>query len=113
MYEENPLEAHRNEDGHVQFKDTGDEFIDRWEEQIAAGESPDMMEAFSEEQLKKLDRLRTRGRTRFGGASSRTMKSAYESVETQANREGLGIGQTPPPPRPGPNSFNTFGSGSD
>lgn len=49
VYDEKPLEAHRNEDGFIQLKDTGDDLIDRWEEKIAAGEEPDLKEAFSPE----------------------------------------------------------------
>ena len=37
-------------DGHIQFR-TGDKLIDRWEEQIARGEDPDLTEGWSAERL--------------------------------------------------------------
>lgn len=53
-FEKNPLEVHRTEDGNIQFTDTGDSMVDRWEEQLAAGELPDLTEAFDPESLKKI-----------------------------------------------------------
>lgn len=53
-YEQKPLEAHRNADGHVQFKDTGDPLIDKWEEQIAQGIMPDFSEGIRPEDLEKI-----------------------------------------------------------
>jgi len=86
-FDKNTLEAHRNPDGHVQFKNTGDAVIDRWEEQIAAGKTPDFGEAFSQEDRAKLERMRQRGkaRTRLGG----TFKAVVEDMERQARLEGL------------------------
>jgi hypothetical protein len=61
-YEANPLEQHRNEDGTIQFKATGDDLIDRWEKELSQGNTPDLMEAFSEEQknsiIKRLERVK-------------------------------------------------------
>lgn len=101
-YKENPLEAHRNEDGHIQFKDTGDPLIDEWEEKIARGEAPDLTEAFSEEQWKKLKVLQEKGRKRTAG---RTMAQTHEDVgagqqERLRKREGWsegpeGLGKPP------------------
>jgi hypothetical protein len=48
-YTNNPVEANRNEDGIIQFKDTGDPLLDKWNEEIAEGKAPDFWEAFSEE----------------------------------------------------------------
>ncbi len=86
-YENAPLEAYRNPDGHIQFKDTGDSLIDKWEEQIARGQSPDLNEAFTAEQRESLQRLRARGkaRTRLGGS----FKEVVESMEREARRQGL------------------------
>lgn len=55
-FDRNPMDAHVNEEGNIQFKDTGDDLLDKWEEKIAAGETPDLDEAFSEEALERLDR---------------------------------------------------------
>lgn len=90
-YAQRPLEAHRNKDGHVQFKDTGDDMIDRWEQQLAEGETPDFMEAFSEEQRKRLERLRKKGNSRVTG---RSMKAVADAVDREAQQAGLR-------PRPG------------
>ena len=69
-YDRNPLEAHRNEDGFVQFKDTGDDLIDKWEQQIADGHTPDFMEGFTEEQKSALTRLRAKGKSRIPGQTT-------------------------------------------
>lgn len=66
VFEKKPLEAYRNADGHVQFTDTGDELIDKWESELAEGKIPDYAEAFSPEELEKLEHLRTKGTDRFG-----------------------------------------------
>lgn len=53
VFDSKPIESYRNADGEIQFTDTGDELIDKWEEMIAAGESPDLTEAFSPDALKQ------------------------------------------------------------
>lgn len=58
LFEKKPLEAHRNADGEIQFSDTGDPLVDKWEAQIAKGELPDLFEAFDEESLTHMERLR-------------------------------------------------------
>jgi hypothetical protein len=42
-YEENKNEAHRTESGEVVYQ-TGDPLIDKWEQEIAAGLEPDLLE---------------------------------------------------------------------
>jgi hypothetical protein len=54
IYESSPLEMHRQADGEIQLKDTGDALIDKWEEQIAEGMEPDLWEAFSDKEREKL-----------------------------------------------------------
>ncbi|NJL53733.1 hypothetical protein HC928_00410 [bacterium] len=49
--EEKPLEAYRNDKGEIQFTDTGDALVDRWEQQIAEGGVPNLMEAFDEQSI--------------------------------------------------------------
>lgn len=94
-YEQKPIEAHRNADGEIQFKDTGDELIDRWEEQIARGESPDLFEAFDEESIKHMEKLRAAARARdpYEGLS---MKATVDRISAQASREGLTVGKPDP-----------------
>lgn len=93
-FEKKPIEAHRNEKGEIQFTDTGDPLIDKWEEQIARGEIPDLYEAFDEESLQHLERLRQAARDRdpYQGLS---MKSAFDKIERDATREGLHVGKSP------------------
>jgi hypothetical protein len=57
IFESKPLEAYRGADGEIQFTNTGDDLVDRWEEQLAAGEIPDLYEAFDEAGRKKLQLL--------------------------------------------------------
>lgn len=94
VFEKKPIEAHRNEDGEIQFSETGDELIDKWEEQIARGEIPDLNEAFDEESMKGLAKMRQKAQDRDPYQS---MKSVLDRVERQAKSEGLYVGKTPPP----------------
>lgn len=52
-----PLEAYKTSDGEYVFTDTGDEMIDRWEAQLAAGIDPDLEEAFDEASLAWVKRV--------------------------------------------------------
>lgn len=89
-YTENPLEASRLADGRIQFKDTGDDLIDKWEEQLIDGERPDFMEGFSPEQIEKLNNLRTRGRSKHGHlVRGGTLKNAVDSATQDAIDQGL------------------------
>lgn len=94
LFEKKPLEAHRNENGEIQFKDTGDDMIDKWEAQIAKGEIPDLYEAFDEESLAHIERLRqvARDKDPYQGLS---MKAAFDRIQRDATREGLHIGRQP------------------
>lgn len=91
-YQEKPIESYRNSKGEIQFTDTGDELVDKWEQQIADGEEPDLWEAFDEESLKHLEKLRKAAELRdpYHGF---TMKDTFEKVQTQARREGLTLGK--------------------
>lgn len=53
-YDKNPLEAHRNKDGEIQFRDTGDPVVDHWEQLIADGKTPNFSEVLSPEALARL-----------------------------------------------------------
>lgn len=120
FFAENPLEVHRNEDGHIQFKNTGDDLIDKWEEQIARGETPNMaQDMFDEEALEKLERLRARGRARTGGlraGGGGSMKDVFEEVARDAMRQGLeapGRVSLPKGQIPGRWQRSSFGDGAD
>lgn len=92
-----PLAVYKNEQGEVQFSETGDSMIDKWEKELAEGKTPDYMEAFSEEQLAKLDRLRKKGTDRFNRPVARaTIRDAAKAAaEEAASIEGLS-NTTPP-----------------
>lgn len=93
-FREKPIEAHRNADGEIQLTDTGDALVDRWEAQIAAGQEPDLWEAFDEESIRHLEKLRQAAELRdpYRGLS---MKDTFDKVSRQAAREGLTIGKAP------------------
>lgn len=94
QFEKKPIEVHRNAQGEIQFTDTGDELIDKWEAQIAKGEIPDLYEAFDEQSLAHVERIRQAARDRdpYQGLS---MKSAFDKLQREAAREGLHIGPKP------------------
>ena len=62
-YADNPIEAHRNENGDIQFKDTGDPYIDKWEEELASGQTPDLMEMFTADQISRIVKRSARSAT--------------------------------------------------
>jgi hypothetical protein len=90
-YYQNPLAASTKADGTVQFEDTGDPFIDKWETELANGKIPDYLEALNDEQRIKLNNLRKRGKTRHGHLVKppATLKGAADSVTQQAIDQGL------------------------
>ena len=61
-YVENKMASRTTEDGHVVFSNTGDDLIDKWENEIAKGLHPDMLEGCSPEERaaeeKALERLK-------------------------------------------------------
>lgn len=76
VYEKNPLEADRGADGEIQLKNTGDPYIDKWEEEMATGIAPDLMEMFTPEHMAKYARLRKQA---SGGQPRR--RELQEAVE--------------------------------
>lgn len=75
-FEARPIEAHRQADGHIQFKHTGDDLIDRWEEQLARGEDPNLQEAFNTKSLQRLSRFSNRERH----DAPRSIKETVDSI---------------------------------
>ncbi len=71
----------------MQFRDTGDEMIDKWEEQIAQGLEPDLMSAFTPEELERLSRMRAQAKSNV----PRTMKDTFEMVQRKGLQEGVSI----------------------
>ena len=86
VIEENPLEAHRNSDGEIQFKDTGDDMIDRWEQQIADGMTPDLEAAFDYGELEKINRKITKAKKAMG-QSGVTFGDTEEKIHRQVSKE--------------------------
>lgn len=80
LYREKPLEAHRNEDGEIQLKDTGDDLIDRWEEVIAQGGEPDLWEAFNED-------ARTKVSKKLGKSKKKLKDHSFGAVMEQVDRD--------------------------
>ena len=102
LFEENPLEVHRQEDGEIQLKDTGDPFVDKWEEEMAEGKIPNLAEAFSDEELAEYLRLRAKTR---GLAEKVSLQEAFsELTDRQHKLAGA---------RMGASNLNTFGDGTD
>ena len=93
QYYKKPLEAYRNADGEIQFIDTGDELIDKWEKELAEGKVPDYNEAFSQEQVEKLDRLRAFGTDHWGKQliqrATGTLLDTASTVTQEALDQGL------------------------
>lgn len=54
---ESPIEARRRADGSVGFDDLDDPLLARWEEQIKAGQDPDLTEGLSDEARAALGRM--------------------------------------------------------
>ncbi len=66
------MEMHRMADGEIQFTDTGDAMIDKWEEELARGLIPDLSEVISPETIKQLEARRGKG------VKGMTMKEVME-----------------------------------
>jgi hypothetical protein len=90
-YEDNPLASSTKADGTVQFEDTGDPLIDKWETELANGKIPDYLEGFDDVQRQRLNHLRKHGKTRHGHLVKppATLKGAADTVTEQALDQGL------------------------
>lgn len=96
-FDENPLEVHRQADGYIQLTDTGDNLIDRWEQQIASGEEVDLWESFSPEARERIEKMRKKS------PSARSMREVYLEQESIATKLQTG----------GRDFFRTFKNGDD
>lgn len=52
-YRKNPVETRRAADGRVIYSNTGDALIDKWEQELAMGLEPDLLEGVAPEERKK------------------------------------------------------------
>lgn len=89
---------HRQADGEIQLKNTGDNLIDKWEQQLADGDEPDLLEAFTPEAVEKIRGLHKRKRKRAPVSFGDTMRHVNEL----SRKEGWDG-----PPRS--DGFKTFG----
>lgn len=48
------FKAGKGEDGEMVFEETGDPLIDKWEEELSKGLTPDLTEALSQESIAKM-----------------------------------------------------------
>ena len=55
-YRQNPIDAKKTETGDVVFN-TGDPLIDKWEQELASGLVPDLLEGLPKEQRDKYKRM--------------------------------------------------------
>lgn len=88
-FEEKPLEVHRQADGEIQLTDTGDELLDKWEQQLADGEEVDLAEAFSPGQLQKIKKSLSKAKEQGINASygSSTIRDNIERIEAIAKEQ--------------------------
>jgi hypothetical protein len=109
VFDNKPLEAHRNKDGYIQYR-SEDPVINKWEQQIADGREPDLWEAFTPDAKDQLSRLRARSAHMSSGL---TMKNAMERAERDARLQGLDKPSSEPSLLGTQRDFSTFGDGSD
>lgn len=87
-YQRNPMESRRGKDGKVVYGNTGDALIDKWEEELGRGLTPDLLEGLSPEQRKRekeaLEKLKQQSRR----AKSEGVKDGF-SENYQLERTGL------------------------
>lgn len=81
--------------------------IDLWEEQIAQGITPDLLEAFSPDELKKLQRMRMKA-AQNPAHSGMSLRGAVEAAENEAAK----LATTNPSIRPRPGWTQGFGDGT-
>jgi hypothetical protein len=84
MYEhlfiEKPIEMHRQLDGEIQFTETGDPVIDKWEQELAEGLTPDLGEVFSKDEMVKL----RKARANFKSGAGATFKEVMERMARES-----------------------------
>lgn len=83
-FERNPMEAHRQSDGEIQLKDTGDTLIDKWEQELADGKVPDLWESFSPSAR---DGIKARLKTKKSGIMN--FGDVHDHVQRQQNQSTL------------------------
>lgn len=94
LYENNPTEIHRTEDGDYRLEDTGDPYFDKWEEERASGIDPDLTEMFSSEEMAWYHRKRNN--------TDQARQNLHLQEAASAHQAALARKLTP-------SRFNTFG----
>ncbi len=85
-FRDKPLEMHRQDDGEIQFTETGDALVDQWEADMAAGIEPDLSAALSPEVLRKLEA--TRGKSKGMTIKEVMERAGKESAKLDFSQRG-------------------------
>lgn len=75
-YKKRPIEAKRTEKGDVVYANTGDDLIDKWEQEISRGLAPDLYEGLPSERRVKLQQ---KGKAKV--QLEQTLKARDEAAE--------------------------------
>ncbi len=88
IFERNPLEKWRNEDGTIQFTDTGDSVIDYWEQLLAEGRDGevDLLEGFTDEERASFAKFEKKAIEEYTFGA--TAKHAQSAVQKQILEQG-------------------------
>lgn len=93
-YLENKIASRMTEDGHVVFSNTGDPLIDKWEEELARGLEPDLLEGVSPEERaaeeRALERLK-RQHQQVKEAGEPGNKKGFSENYAALKRSGLPV----------------------
>jgi hypothetical protein len=98
LYESDPkalLDAGRGADGEIVFGETGDPLIDKWEEEMARGLTPDLTEAMSKEDLAKLQKKAAESkklREAAKGAASKIEEMDFDFTDPRMVSKFVGKG---------------------
>lgn len=63
MFDADPkmmLDAARGEDGEIEFEETGDPLIDKWERELRMGIEPDLTEGMSQKDLDRMNKEKSK-----------------------------------------------------
>jgi len=62
--------------------------VDRWEQQLAEGITPDLLESFNSESLAQIEQIRAKAKARDPYAS---IKDTFDAVAAEAKKENLHV----------------------
>jgi hypothetical protein len=95
-YEDHKLEARKGKDGEVVFE-TGDQYIDKWEKELAMGITPDLLEDLPswhrDKMQKEQDRLEKQSKKNYEGDDfdDDGFDDNYESELESSSRKHLPV----------------------